>query len=353
MPRTERRRRAWRVALTALAIVGGIGLGGALLRREGANAVLTLLDGAGWALLADCAVHATQLVLAGSAWRQVTRPGAAPRLHVFTALRWLREGINGMLPVLPIAGPLAGIRLLSRRGVTTADAVASIVADTSVELVTQVAFTALGVALLALAQGGGAVAGWMFYGIGGLTLAAVLLLPAQWFLARLAERLGKRLPWARGIRGLHDAIRVSWHDPRRVAGAMLAHLAAWLLGGAEVWLALHAFGAHVSAAECLVIESLAGAIRTAAFMVPGALGVQEGGLVLVCGLFGVPPASGLALSLFKRLREVAFGAPSLVLWLFLERQTVSSLVPPVKASVQGTRKIGAVALGSGFPRNDG
>jgi putative membrane protein len=312
--------------VTALAIVGGVGLGGLLVREQGADRVLGLLQGAGGALAAACGVHGGQLLLAGGAWRLVTRPAGAPSLPTFVALRWLREGINGMLPMLPIAGPLAGVRLLARRGVAVPDAVAATVADTSIELVSQAAFVLLGVWLLVLDRGTAAVSGWMIAGFSGLVMAASLLLPAQLFgLGRLAHLLARRLEWARGMAGLHEAIRECWRDPWRVTLAIAAHLGAWLLGGAEVWLALHAFGNETGPLACLSIESLAGAIRTAAFMVPGALGVQEGGLVLICGLFGLPPATGLALSLFKRLREVAFGAPSLVLWLFLERHAAQSI----------------------------
>ena len=49
-------------------------------------------------------------------------------------------------------------------------------------------------------------------------------------------------------------------------------------------------------------------------MVPSAIGVQEGGLVLLCGLFGVGPDAALALSLVKRARDVAIGVPALLAW---------------------------------------
>ena len=56
-----------------------------------------------------------------------------------------------------------------------------------------------------------------------------------------------------------------------------------------------------------MIESLAQAIRSVAFFVPGAVGVQEGGFVVVAGLFGVPPDAALSISLTKRVRELALG----------------------------------------------
>jgi uncharacterized membrane protein YbhN (UPF0104 family) len=63
-----------------------------------------------------------------------------------------------------------------------------------------------------------------------------------------------------------------------------------------------------------VIESLGQVVRSMGFLVPGALGVQEGGYVLVCGLFGIPPEQALALSLVRRLRDLLLGLPGLVAW---------------------------------------
>jgi uncharacterized membrane protein YbhN (UPF0104 family) len=60
------------------------------------------------------------------------------------------------------------------------------------------------------------------------------------------------------------------------------------------------------------------AARSAGFAVPGALGIQEEGFILVCGLFGVSPDAAIALSMVKRLREVLFGIPGLIIWQWSE-----------------------------------
>jgi hypothetical protein len=60
------------------------------------------------------------------------------------------------------------------------------------------------------------------------------------------------------------------------------------------------------------------AVRSAAFAVPGALGVQEGGLIALCAVFGIPAQSALALSLIKRVADLAVGAPGLLVWQALE-----------------------------------
>jgi hypothetical protein len=77
-------------------------------------------------------------------------------------------------------------------------------------------------------------------------------------------------------------------------------------------------GADVGIPAVIAIESLLYAIRSAAFFVPNALGVQEGAYIMLGGLFGVPPDIALALSLLKRARDLVVGVPSLVAWQAME-----------------------------------
>jgi hypothetical protein len=70
--------------------------------------------------------------------------------------------------------------------------------------------------------------------------------------------------------------------------------------------------------EVLVIESLLYAIRTFAFAIPNAVGVQEGAYILVGTAFGLTPEMALALSLLKRARDLAIGLPALGIWQIAE-----------------------------------
>ena len=82
-----------------------------------------------------------------------------------------------------------------------------------------------------------------------------------------------------------------------------------MVGTGEVWLALRFLGNPVGWIDALLLESVGQAIRGAAFMIPGSLGAQEGGYLLIAPLVGLPPEAGLALSLAKRARELALGLP--------------------------------------------
>ena len=65
--------------------------------------------------------------------------------------------------------------------------------------------------------------------------------------------------------------------------------------------------------------ALVQAIRGAAFAIPGALGVQEGGYLLLAPLAGLTPDAALALSLAKRARELLLGLPGLLYLHLSER----------------------------------
>ena len=66
------------------------------------------------------------------------------------------------------------------------------------------------------------------------------------------------------------------------------------------------------------IEALLGILRSMAVFVPAAIGVQEGGYAALAAMFGLPPESGVAVSLLKRAREIVLGVPALLYWQSIE-----------------------------------
>lgn len=304
---------------TMAAGLGGLALAIALFARIGAGDVLGLLAGAGWGIVAVIALHLAQVWLTAIGWRALM-PGGAPSRGWLTRLRLIREGINTLLPTAQIGGLVVAARLLWRQGLTPAEAVAATVVDVTVELVTQVAFTLMGVALLMVSLGGLPLAVPLLAGLGVFAAMVVALLGAQRLgLSRLAERAAARFGWTGRVEGARAAIGGLYRRPAALARSAGFHSLAWALGAAEVWLALRFLGHGTGLAEAFVIESLGQTVKAASFAIPGALGAQEGGYVVLCGLFGIPPDAALALSLVKRARELALGGPSIGLWLWMER----------------------------------
>ena len=70
-------------------------------------------------------------------------------------------------------------------------------------------------------------------------------------------------------------------------------------------------------------------------MIPGSLGVQEGGYVLLALHIGLPPDAALALSLFKRFREVLLGLPGMVCLVVRERRWAAASMRKVTSSESG------------------
>lgn len=311
----------------ALGAALGLALSAWLLASYGVGRILQLLGHAGWlGILAIVAFHMVQMVFSALGWRVIAGPTAPrPGLGTYTAMRWIREGVNNLLPVAQIGGSFVASRLLQRRGMKLAPAIAGTVADLTMEMLTQIAFTLLGLLLLVRSVGGGGIAGYVVGGLITATLLAAAFLGAQWLglagaIERGLMRIGRSLGWAgtANVEGLHKALIGCYRSPGRMAESALWHTVSWLLGGFEVCLALHFLGRDVGIVPGLVIESLGQALKAAGFAVPGALGIQEGGYVVVCRAFGLAPEVAIALSLMKRLREVALGLPGLLAWHYLE-----------------------------------
>ena len=135
--------------------------------------------------------------------------------------------------------------------------------------------------------------------------------------ARLLPRL--RPAAGEGVR-LHAAVAAIYGNRRHVRRAVAIHLAAWLAGAGEAGLALLLLGHALPVADVVAMESIIFAIRSAAFVVPGAVGIQEGGYILVGAALGLPPDVALAVSLLKRGRELLVGVPAVFAWHFGARR---------------------------------
>jgi putative membrane protein len=303
--------------------VGAVALVG-LVAWYGGQSIGADVLRAGWAIPANILIHLAQLSCAGAAWwLLVGDPNHS--LFAFLRLRMIREGVNSLLPVAQIGGPLVAVRVMMAQGINGAVAGAGTTLDLTVEAAMQLVFTLAGLALL---SGQGLNPEWALWVEGGLVagLAGVtaFVLAQRAGLMRLVERLLARLQaWfprlaLDGLQGLHAELVRLQRDRKVLVKAALLQLLAWGGGTFEVALALVAMGHPLTLTQCFVIESLGMAARSAGFAVPGALGVQEGGFILVGGLFGLPAELGLALSMVKRAREIAVGCAGLLLWQWSE-----------------------------------
>ncbi len=291
---------------------------------EVARAMLLL----GWLLLPISLYQIVPLSLSALSWRELMPAPERPKVLAIILIRWIRGSINMLLPVARVGGDIVGARLAHHRGLPGVQAAASMVVDTTVGVVTQLAFVLTGVALLIARLGGLAsvpAARALLLGLGAVAAGVALFVGLQHrslFLsfANFARRVapGK---WPTVFSSSASAIDKAVVDTyRRVAflRSNLLRLAAWAASAGEIWLLMRCLHKPFSAADSLVLESLTSGVDAVAFMVPGALGAQEGGFVVFGALMGLSAETALALSLSKRVRELLLGLPGLFVWQYIE-----------------------------------
>jgi len=314
----------WLLTLGALLFIG-------VLVSQGFSAVFATLAVAGWGLLGVAAFHLLPLLLDAAAIHVLFSEGARVRLREAALVRWVGESANSLMPAGALSGPALMIRQLSQRGVPMQAAVAQITVSTTFQTLAQVVFTLLGLALV-VARASQAMQHTLRVPM--LVASAVLAVPIGMFyllqrrgffgkLLRAAARFSGKRHWLKLMSQAEalDAALLSTYDRwPQVVGSFAWSLLGWVAGTGEVYLILHLLGSAVSWSDALVLESLGQAIRGAAFAIPGSLGVQEGGYLLLAPLANLSPEVALALSLAKRARELLLAVPGLVYLHLSERR---------------------------------
>jgi putative membrane protein len=236
-------------------------------------------------------------------------------------VRFIREAINALLPVAQIGGEIAGVRVMTFFGMPGELAGATVLVDILLQAMTLLLFTFVGIGLLATVVADRALIGSLVAGAAILGLALAGFFAAQRFggakmFDRLLMTLATKLGWSAlaNRESLHDNLVRIYADLPRLAAALLVHLGVWFFGVFEVLVALRLMGFPVGYGEALAIESVGQAVRAAAFLMPGALGVQEAGFIAVCAVYGIPAPQALALSLVKRVPDLTLGVPFLFVW---------------------------------------
>jgi len=307
-----------------LIVAAGLGLllAVAIIAKEGVGAVALAFIAVGlFGIAAVIVLRLAALVGAGAGWRLIFPAKAKASLAACIWVRLIREAINVLLPVGQIGGEIAGARVMTFFGISAGLAGATVLADMLMQVVALLLFVVTGIAILA---GQGADDSLLSVAVTGAAIMGVLLagfFAVQRFggmklidhgLMKLADRFG----WSAlvNLATLHDNLMRIYADLPRFAVAMIVHLTVWFIGAFEVLVALRLMGHSVNFADAVVIESLGHAVRAGAFLVPGALGVQEAGFIAIGVVYGIPAASAVALSLIKRVPDLVIGVPFLFVW---------------------------------------
>jgi len=291
-------------------------------------AVFASMRVAGMGLVVAALAHVLPMLANARDWQTLIRRPQRPSFVRMLQVVWIRESVNSMLPVARVGGEIVSYRLLRRWGVQPPTAVASLIVDMQLTVISQLLFTMVGIGFLFAHAHSDTLrlAGQLAWGVVVLTPLLVLFALVQHAspferLTRALNHLtsGKLATLVGQSAHIDEGIKRIW----RRRGVVLRYLFVWqplqcFATSLEIWLALYFLRAPVSFTQAVVIESLIQAVSSAAFFVPGGLGVQEGAFIVIGGALGIDPATCLALAGARRIRDLLMFVPGLIAWQFAE-----------------------------------
>jgi putative membrane protein len=300
-------------------------------------AMLRTLSSGGPAVLWVIPYRALFFLLYAIGWAALLKSSEPARHiglgYVFWATT-VRDAVDRLLPVASMGGSVVGVRILQWRGISGAAAGASVVVEILLTLVAVYLFTALGLVLLAeYGAGGHQYHRVVLIFVLSLPVPAVMLaiLKNGAFLRRVQALIHSWVgegAMSRATESLDHEVRALLHRPRDLIFAGALQLVALVSGAFEIWFALWLFDHPVSIGAAVMLESMTQAIRHVAFVVPAGVGVQEAGLVLFGHIVGISGEMALAVGMVKRIRELAWGLPTLIGWQWLEGRRLRGASAP-------------------------
>jgi uncharacterized protein (TIRG00374 family) len=298
-----------------LFLVFGLSLVVVLVTQIDLEKVKTYLDTMGWAFPLIFLPYIAVYYCDTLGWKFAFGPSLAVPFHTLFLTRIGGEAINNLTPFAYLGGEPVKAHVLTRFQIPIIQGMAASIIAKLLISISQFLFVVLG-GILALSYlvtrpevlwplvviilMAGVILTGLSYGlrVGLFTILFGML--DRW---RLTPSFMER--WRGQLRQLDETIgKFSRRHPSHLMLSLGLHFGGWVLGTLEVLAIFYAVGIPISVAEAIAIEALASVVKAVAFFIPGSLGVQDGGNVLLLAVFGYPSSFGLTFSLVRRMREL-------------------------------------------------
>ncbi|HKY73299.1 MAG TPA: lysylphosphatidylglycerol synthase transmembrane domain-containing protein [Nitrospira sp.] len=236
------------------------------------------------------------------------------------AIRTAGEVVNMTTPTAYVGGEPLKAYLLQRYHIPMVEGLASVVIAKTIMTLAQVVFILVGIALAfwilgssgsssQIAAAGLLTAGLLFFGV-----AAFIFVQKRglfiWVLDML-RRFGLRIAFLEAqeerLRSL-DATILDFYTQHRSAfyASTGLYLLGWLAEALEVYVIIFYLGEPANILSAISIGALAVFIKGGTFFIPGSLGAQDGGNLLLLKAFGYSDVTGITFALLRRFRELVW-----------------------------------------------
>ena len=261
-------------------------------------------------------------------WRLTLGP-QAHRLSFWRlwAIRTAGEVVNMTTPAAYVGGEPLKAYLLRRHGVPIIEAMASVVTAKTIMTLAEVMFILVGIVLsfwtMSAVKTSSAPTTESSTPVGAAVFTVTLLLFGV-FLFLIMQRRGLFI----GILGLlrRCRIRISYlesredklraldraindfyaRDRRALVFSIGMFFIGWLTESLEVYVMLYCIGPPTDVPTAIAIGALAVVIKGGAFFIPGSIGAQEGGYLLLLMAYGYSNLAGITFAILRRVRELVW-----------------------------------------------
>lgn len=290
-----------------------------LIKETGIHAILDTLSKLGWNILFLIFPFLTVFVIDTFGWKKAFHPRTASRIP-FTSLltiRWAGESFNQLVPSGHLGGEAVKVYLLKKRGLSAVEATSSVVISKTIQTLCHAIFIGVGAgcfvmmghlnpqirdAMLVISAGTFAFSLTLFR-LQKTGMFTTLFHVLDRF-SIVIQRLNRR---RRSLLRLDLRIKSFYHkNPRQFVGCTLAFMGGWMLDPLEIYLVSHLLDMPLTLIQALGIEAFIAVAKGVGFFVPGALGIQETGILFLCRLAGVSDIFGVTYAMIRRFREILF-----------------------------------------------
>lgn len=273
------------------------------------------------ALLVLLIPSAIMYVVEAYGWKVTLGPSAKdiPFWRVL-AIRTAGEVVNMTTPTAYVGGEPLKAYLLKKHHVPMVEGLASVIIAKTTMTIAEVLFILLGIALGVWLLGGNdssghtVVAALVSVGLLAFGTAAFVFVQRQgiftWLLGFL-RKIGLKIAYLEAreekLRSLDRTILdfYSHNRPAFYASTGLFFLG-WMAEALEVYVIVYFLGGPAMALSAISIGALSVFIKGGTFFIPGSLGAQDGGNVLLLKAFGYSDVTGIAFALLRRFRELVW-----------------------------------------------
>jgi len=236
------------------------------------------------------------------------------------AIRTAGEVVNMTTPTAYLGGEPLKAYLLKKYHVPMAEGAASVVIAKTTMTIAEVFYILVGIALGFLLLGTGSSVGQtvtaalLSVGLLVCSIAGFVFIQRRGLFASilgLVRKLGLRIGFLESqeehLRSIDHTIQEYYrHHQRAFYLSIGVYFLGWVAESVEVFVILHFLGGPTDILSAFSIGALAVFIKGGSFFIPGSLGAQDGGNVLLLQAFGYSDVTGLAFALLRRFRELVW-----------------------------------------------